>query len=403
MQIPGLWLAGADAGHLAFTMLVVFGAAKLCAEACELLGQPGLVGEILAGILIGPGLLGWVKPDEFLATTAELGVIFLLFRVGLEVKSSDFIKVGKTAALAAAGGVILPFLAGWGIMQFRGVTSIEAIFVGSAMVATSVGITAQVLSARGLLSHRASQTILAAAVIDDVFGLLILAMVSSLAKGEVNYLQLALTALLAICFTAGVVLWGTTTMTRLIPRVQARFRGAEVQFHLALVLLFALSLLATYAGVAAIIGAFLAGMALSETVDHRVHELTQGVSELLVPFFLVGIGLNLDLRVFQSAQTVWLSLLVTAAAVLSKLLGCGVGALSLGRADAFRVGAGMIPRGEVGMVVAQIGLGLGVVSQQIYGVVVFMAVVTTLVAAPLLRVAYRDVPAPIPGALSEVS
>jgi len=126
-------------------------------------------------------------------------------------------------------------------------------------------------------------------------------------------------------------------------------------------------------------------------VDHRVHELSHGVTELLVPFFLAGIGLNLNLSVFADAGTLVLALIVLVAAVLSKLVGCGAGALALGKADAFRIGVGMVPRGEVGMVVAQIGLGLGVVSQQIYGVVVFMAVATTLAAPPLLNIAYRGV------------
>jgi Kef-type K+ transport system membrane component KefB len=148
--------------------------------------------------------------------------------------------------------------------------------------------------------------------------------------------------------------------------------------------------LATYAGVAAIIGAFLAGMALSEVVSHRVHELTQGVTELLIPFFLVGIGLNLDLAAFRDKSLLIFSVVILMAAVLSKLIGCGLGAISTGRANALRIGVGMIPRGEVGMVVAQIGLGMGVVSQAIYGVVVFMSILTTIIAPPLLKYAYRD-------------
>jgi Kef-type K+ transport system membrane component KefB len=372
----------------------VFGAAKLLAELFEQFGQPGIVGEILAGVLIGPGVLGWIKPDSFLTALAELGVMFLLFRVGLEVKASEFVKVGKPAALAAVAGVVLPFAAGWAIMAVHGESTIESVFVGSAMVATSIGITAQVLSAKGLLSHRASQVILAAAVIDDVLGLIILAVVSSMAQGQVNMLQLAITSGLAIGFTVIVARWGTTTMGRVLPRVGARFRAGEVEFNLSMVLLFGLSLLATEAGVAAIIGAFLAGMALSESVDHRVHDLAHGVTELLVPFFLAGIGLNLDLSVFGDLGTVVLALVILVAAVLTKLVGCGAGALALGRKDAFRVGVGMVPRGEVGMVVAQIGLGLGVVSQQINGVVVFMAVATTLIAPPLLRFAYRGVGSP---------
>lgn len=370
-------------------MLVVFGSAKLLDELLERLGQPGIVGQILAGVLIGPHVLGWLGPNEFLSALAELGVMFLLFRVGLEVKSSELMRVGGTASLVAVLGVAVPFLMGSGLLLLWGYPRIEAAFTGAAMVATSVGITAQVLSAKGLLQHRASRIILGAAVIDDVLGLLILALVSSLAKDEVRLLDLTITGLLALAFTAIVAAWGTKAMKLVIPRLLKVLQGSEVQFTLSMILLFALAVLSAYAGVAAIIGAFMAGMALSETVTHRVHDLTQGVTELLVPFFLVGIGLNFDLKAFASASTVWLALAVLAIAILSKFVGCAAGALKLGWADARRVGIGMIPRGEVGMVVAQLGLSLGVIEQNIYAVVVFMSVATTLVAPPLLKLAFR--------------
>lgn len=180
-------------------------------------------------------------------------------------------------------------------------------------------------------------------------------------------------------------------MGRFVPGIEKRLRSGEVQFNIAMVLLFALSLLAMRAGVAAIIGAFLAGMALSETVNHRVHDLAHGVTELLVPFFLVGIGLHFDLAAFSDSSTIGLALIILGAAIASKLVGCGLGALSLGWSNALRVGVGMVPRGEVGMVVAQIGLGLGVIPKPVYGVVVFMAIVTTMVAPPLLNIAYRGV------------
>jgi Kef-type K+ transport system membrane component KefB len=361
------------------------------AEVFERLGQPGIVGEILAGVLIGPYVLGWMAPNETLTLLAELGVMFLLFRVGLEVRSSDLVRVGGTATVVAALGVAVPFVLGWGIVTLWGEPSIEAIFTGAAMVATSVGITAQVLRAKGLLEERAARIILAAAVIDDVLGLLVLALVSAMARGSVNVIELAITAVLAITFTLAVALLGTRAMKR-IARVHKKMAvAAEAEYALAITLLFALSLLSVYAGVAAIIGAFLAGMALSETVDHRVHELTNGVTELLVPFFLVGVGLHLDITAFNNLSNIALGLIILVAAVLSKLIGCGLGALPLGRADAFRIGAGMVPRGEVGMVVAQIGLGLGVVAQHVYGIIVFMSVVTTLVAPPMLKVAFRGV------------
>ena len=245
-------------------MLVVFAAAKLLSEIFERMGQPGIVGEILAGILIGPHVLGWMAPNEVLQILSDLGVMFLLFRVGLEVKSSDLLKVGGTALLVAVIGVIIPFGMGWWIAAMWGEPRVESIFIGAAMVATSVGITAQVLASRGLLNLRASRIILAAAVIDDVLGLIVLALVSGLAKGSVNYLDLAITAALAIGFTAFLATIGSRTARRVVPRMQAKLSLAEGEFALAMTLLFGLSLLAVYAGVAAIVGAFLAGMALSE-------------------------------------------------------------------------------------------------------------------------------------------
>jgi Kef-type K+ transport system membrane component KefB len=175
-------------------------------------------------------------------------------------------------------------------------------------------------------------------------------------------------------------------------------RVGEARFALSMCLLFGLSVAAIYAGVAAIVGAFLAGMALSKSVGRRVRDLTQGVSELLVPFFLVGIGLHLDLGALGNRSTLLLALAILAAAVLSKLAGCGLGAYRLGRADALRIGIGMVPRGEVGLVVAQLGLAMGVISQRVYGIVVFMAVATTLLAPPLLVAVFRGLEGPQPEA-----
>ncbi|MBZ5577820.1 MAG: cation:proton antiporter [Acidobacteriia bacterium] len=377
------------AAQIPLSLLLVFASAKLLSEVFERLGQPGIVGEILAGVLIGPQVLGWMAPNEAIRLLSDLGVMFLLFRVGLEVKATELMRVGGTALVVAVAGVLLPFLVGWGICYLWGEPSLGSIFTGAAMVATSVGITAQVLASRQLLQTRAARIILAAAVVDDVLGLIVLALVGSAAKGSVNYLDSALTAGIALGFTVFVAVFGRRTVKKVMPHVHARARVAEAEFALAMTLLFSLALLAVYAGVAAIVGAFLAGMALSETVERRVAELTQGVTELLVPFFLVGIGLHFEVSAFATRSTLELATLIVLGAVISKLTACGLGALKMGRADAFRVGVGMIPRGEVGMIVAQIGMGMGVMAPNIYGIIVFMSVVTTLVAPPLLKVAFR--------------
>ena len=393
MFVPALLFfdASPESLKVPLAMLTIFATAKLLAELFERLGQPGIVGEILAGVLIGPSALGWIAPNELLSSLSDIGVMFLLFRVGLEVKPAELLKLGGTATIVACCGVIVPFLMGWGLLVWWGQPSIEAIFVGAAMVATSVGITAQVLSSKGLLQERASQIILAAAVIDDVLGLLVLASVSAMAKGQVNVLEISLTVGLAVVFVLLIATMGNRAVGKVMPRIQESMQVAEAEFALAIILLLALSVLAVYVGVAAIVGAFFAGMALSGTVGQRVHDLSHGASELLVPFFLAGIGLHVDLSAFHDSSMILLAVILLFLACISKFVGCGLSALPLGTSDAFKIGVGMIPRGEVGMVVAQIGLTMGVISQNIYGVVVFMAVATTLVAPPLLKIAFADV------------
>lgn len=376
---------------LAFAMLIVFGSTKLLAEMAERLRMPGIVGGLLAGILIGPSGFGLIKYDNLLHALAELGVMFLLFQVGLHIRTSDLLRVGRTAMLVAVLGVVVPFILGWAIMVAAKHPQIEAIFMGAAMVATSVGITAEVLASKGLLSHQTSKVILAAAVIDDVLGLLVLAVVSSMGEGRgVDFVGLATSATVSILFVAAVVKFGSPTVNFVMPKLLARLRSQEAEFAVAFSFLFLMALLATYSGVAAIIGAFLAGLALSETIGKRTHTLASGAAELMVPFFLASIGLQLDLSVLLDPTVLALSIAILLAAILSKGVGCGLGSLSMGWRDASRVGIGMIPRGEVGMVVAQIGLVKGAISQQAYGVAVFMAVATTIIAPPLLGLVYKD-------------
>ncbi|PYT03923.1 MAG: cation:proton antiporter, partial [Acidobacteria bacterium] len=268
-------------------------AAKLAAELFERMRQPAVVGEILAGVLIGPSLLNLVQPTDVLDALAEIGVIFLLFTVGLETRPSDIFKVGRTATFVAVLGVVVPFLAGWGLLSlWPGHSWIEAVFMGAAMVATSVGITARVLSGMGLITAEASRVIIAAAVIDDVIGLLVLAVVSSLAKGSVNYLNIGLIASLAIGFSLLVVLFGP----RVVNRVQQPVKGLKIDHSLlifALVLCFGLAAVASLIGIAGIVGAFLAGVALSEATDGtKLHQQSQTLTEFTTPFFLVSIGMK---------------------------------------------------------------------------------------------------------------
>jgi Kef-type K+ transport system membrane component KefB len=383
--------AAVDHSGVLLSLFLILASAKLMAEVFERLKQPAVVGEILAGVVIGPSLLGWVQPTDLLSIIAEIGVIFLLFLVGLETKPQDIFRVGKKALTVAVLGVILPFIAGYFIAVLWGGSFVEAMFIGAAMVATSVGITARVLGSMGLLDKETSRIILGAAVIDDILGLIILSIVSGLANGAVSLSSLGQTAGLAIAFTIVVGLGGSRIITWLAPRIDA-LKVSKPFFNLGLILCLGLSVVSLYFGVAAIIGAFLAGMAMAEATEDnpKVHQLTSGVTEFLVPFFLVNIGMQLNLSVFRDSNVVVLAVVITIAAVITKFIGGGLGAWGMPKREMAQIGVGMIPRGEVGIVVAQIGLGMAVISQQFFASVLFMAVATTLIAPPLIKIFFAE-------------
>ena len=381
-----------DGSHssLLITLFVMFVAAKVAAEIFERMKMPTVPGEIIAGIIIGPSVLALVAPSDLTNALSEIGVIFLLFLVGLETRPADIFRVGARATIVAVLGVIVPFVAGFVFCRLYGFPRIEAIFIGAAMVATSVGITARVLGQMGLLSLETSRIILGAAVIDDILGLIILSVVSSLAKGGIQYAQIVITAGLAIGFTVFVAVVGERAVRKFQPKVE-KLRLGQPQFIVGLSLCLGLAFVANYIGVAAIIGAFLAGMALSETVQGtQMPRQVEAVTEFLLPFFLTAIGMQLKLDAFLTREIIIVAIVVTIIAVLTKLLGCGLASLSLGWKKALQIGMGMVPRGEVGIVVAQIGAGLAAVTDAAYGVVLFMAIATTLIAPPFLKRLYKD-------------
>jgi Kef-type K+ transport system membrane component KefB len=389
--MPTFIAAAIDHSSVLLALFVMLAAAKVMAEIFERLKQPAVVGEILAGVIIGPSMLGWVAPTELITILAEIGVIFLLFTVGLETKPQAIFQVGRRAVMVGVLGVLLPFVAGYFIAIAWDGSFAEAMFIGAAMVATSVGITARVLGSMGLLDKETARIILGAAVIDDILGLIILSLVSAVSQGSVSYTGLAKTAAAAILFTVFVGLIGSKIMTGLAPAIE-RLRLSKPFFNLGLILCLGLSVASIYVGVAAIIGAFLAGMALAEATEmnHKMHRLTSGITEFLVPFFLVNIGMQLDLGVFRDMSVVSLALIISIAAVVTKFVGCALGAWGMTRREMAQVGAGMIPRGEVGIVVAQIGLGLGVISSHFFASVLFMAVATTLIAPPMIKFFYSE-------------
>ena len=372
-------------GKLLLDLFLMFVGGKVLAEIFERFRQPAVVGELLAGVMLGPSLLALVSPSELTQGLAEIGAIFLLFTVGLETKPRDLLQVGWIAALVATIGVVVPFVLGFFYMRAIDYSTIEAVFVGAALVATSVGITARVLADAGVLSTRVARVILGAAVADDILGMIVLTVVSSLSTGHINYLQLAIVTVEAIGFSIFILFFGSRVVGRFQTRV-ARLRARNSAFILSIVLCLGLSLASIYIGMAAIIGAFLAGLALADHSEQwRLRENAHPVMEFLAPFFFVLLGIQVDLRTVYQPGLPWMIVVVCLLAIVGKLVGCGLGALPLGFKNALRIGIGMVPRGEVGLIVAAVGLKLRTVSPEVYTVVVVMSIVTTLFAPPVLR------------------
>ncbi|HEU4701070.1 MAG TPA: cation:proton antiporter [Conexibacter sp.] len=368
------------------SLFVVLAAAKLGDELFKRLGQPTLVGEILAGVVIGPSVLGLVEPDLALEVFAELGVVFLLFWVGLETKLSDMRAVGAGAARVGVLGVVVPFACGYGAASLLGESSETSVFVGAALVATSVGITSAVLIELGALATRAARTILGAAVIDDILAMVLLAVAVGVAEqGGVDVVAIAWVIGIAVAFVAFVALGGTRIVARW-PDVFHAPRFSESPLLPAVIACLGLAAFAAQIGLAAIIGAFLAGMVVAETKDR--HDFEQEIAPLYAffpPFFFAFIGLEVDLAAFADLETDAALVGLTALAFATKFGAGWLAARPMGRADAVVVGLGMVPRGEVGIIVAGIGATTGVITDDLFAVIVGMSIATTLLVPPLLR------------------
>jgi Kef-type K+ transport system membrane component KefB len=363
-------------------LFVLFAAAKVAGELFEHFGQPAVVGELLAGVLVGPHVLGWAGGEgPVLEVVAQLGVIILLFSVGLETSVAELRSVGRQALLVAVLGVVLPFAAGAGLMFALGNDSTDALFVSAAIVATSVGVTARVLRDLGVVGSDVARVILGAAVIDDILAILVLTVVSGSVEGGLSTVGLVVLAIEVAAFLGVVLLLGPRATRRLSSVV--RIPGVpESPFLIAVLLTLGLAALSEVIGLAAIIGAFLAGLIF----DFRREEVTtqvEPVAELLVPFFFAITGSQLDPGVFADPAVAGLAAVVTTIAVVTKVAGGWLGARGLGRLPALAVGVGMVPRGEVGLIVASLGLGLGL-DPDLFGVVIAMTVVTTLLTPPVL-------------------
>jgi Kef-type K+ transport system membrane component KefB len=379
-----------DGAAILLDLFVIFVAAQLGAELAQRIKLPGVVGEIVAGALIGPSVLGLLDPATILPGTpldvlAEIGVVLLLFSVGLETRLEDLKKVGRSAFLVGVAGVIVPFAVGSLWAHGEGFDWAKSLFIAAAFVATSAGITARVLQELGVLSRIESRVILGAAVIDDILAMLLLGVVTSLqAGGTIHVGNLLLVLVEAIAFIAVIGWVGTRVMRRRAYWLDRPINPLS-PLTIALAICLGLAFLATGFGLAAIIGAFLAGMIASELHqrDELEHQM-QPLLALLTPFFFVITGAKIDLGVFTSGTALWMLLVVTVIAVVTKFAGGFIGALSLGTRGATIVGVGMIPRGEVGIVIASLGLAAHVFSNEVYAVIVAMSLLTSVVTPPVL-------------------
>lgn len=391
-----------DISELLLHLVIVLVAAKLAAEGAERIGVPAVVGEIVAGIVIGPSLLGLVgREDEVLRFLGELGVILLLLDVGLEMDIGELRKVGRASLSVAVIGVVVPMVTGIAAMRLMGESGNTALFVGAALTATSVGITARVFGDLRALATSEARIVLGAAVADDVMGLMVLTVVVRLVtEGSVSPLSILGIIGVALAFLVvggGAGLRLTPILFRGINRL-ARSSGTLVALAFAFTLGFAE--LADKAKLAPIIGAFLAGLALGKTdSSERIRTELAPIGHVLVPIFFLQIGIDAELSAFGRTTVLVDAALLLSVAIAGKL----VAAVGARRAEGDRllIGLGMLPRGEVGLIFATIGLANGVLGEDLYAALLLVVLATTLMTPPLLKARSRTVLARARAALRE--
>jgi Kef-type K+ transport system membrane component KefB len=387
-----------DHGELA-SLLLAFAAAllgaKLFGELSERIGQPAVLGELLAGIVLGPSVLGLVPLSAGIRLLAEIGVILLLFEVGLETDLQELLRVGLPALAVAVVGMALPFLGGYAVTRLAGFSTLTAVFVGATLTATSVGITSRVLSDLKLLDSREGQIILGAAVADDILGLVVLAVVSRIAvKGSVGVWEAGRAAVLSFVFLVVALVVGMP-LGRFLVRVvdRARVRGILVAVSVAFALLLALG--AEAVGSAAIVGAFAAGLVLARTNrGHDIDTAIRPITAVFAPIFFVSVGAQVDVRYLDPTVASNRSALLLAAGLIAvAAIGkYAAGFAAWGNVRRSFIGAGMVPRGEVGLIFAQIGKQTGALPEPVFVAVVITVFATTFLAPPLLA-ALRPRPA----------
>jgi Kef-type K+ transport system membrane component KefB len=380
--------------HILLMLVVMLAAAKLLAELGERASQPAVLGELLAGLILGDSLLRLVNPkDEILHVLAELGAVLLLFEIGLESDITELFRVGWRSLWVAVIGVVTPAVLGFGVSVLLGQPTMTAAFIGATLTATSVGITARVMKDLNILRWGESQIVLGAAVADDVIGLLILAVFSGLVQGEtLSVWQIGKVLVLALVFLAGALTVGLKA-SHVLLKVAEQMRARAALVTAALVFCFLLAALAQLVGLAPIVGAFSAGLVLART-EHRIRitERAGAIADMLVPIFFVMMGAQMNLRAIDVTTPAGLSIVGLAALlIVVAILGKLASGLAVWRTRMrpWLVGVGMVPRGEVGLIFATIGLQQKVFDITVYTAVLILVMVTTLVTPPWLRALAR--------------
>lgn len=369
-------------------LAIVLAAAEAGGYVCRKLKQPTVLGRLLMGVLIGPSVLGLVEPTETLVNISELGVIMLMFIAGLETDLKQLIESGKSSSLIAMGGVMLPLLLGFGVAVLFGMSAQEGVFVGTILCATSVSISVETLREINKLKTRQGIAILSAAVIDDVIGIVLLSVIVGFVKpGAGESAALVLIKILGFFVLAAVV--GIIIMKYAKWLFRAKVISGQIAIT-GLIFCLAMGFVSEKLGVAAITGAYIAGIILSSTpYRNKVTKSMQELSYILfTPVFFVVTGMKVDITHLLNGWIFGLALL--AAAIIGKFLGCGAVAKLAGynTNESVQIGIGMIPRGEVVLIITDMGLRLGVIPESVFASVIFIILATTVITPPVLKVSF---------------
>ena len=376
--------------ELVLQLVIILVCTKLAGDLTVKLGQPAVLGKLIIGIIIGPAMLGWVQNGDLLKELSQIGVLLLMFIAGLETDLEQLRKNWKSAFAVAIGGIILPFIGGYGASLFFGLSNNYALFMGLLLCATSVSISVQTLKDMNQLSTREGTTILGAAVVDDVLVVILLAFMMSLLGGGGD-VSLGLVIGKKVLFFAGAAVLGIFAVPWIM-KLFAPLRVTEALISGALIICFGFSYLAEWLGVAGIIGAFAAGIAISQTpykhdVEHRLEPIAYAI---FVPIFFVSVGL--DVTFDGVGSQVWFIVVFTIVAIITKLIGSGVGARLTGfdLRSSIGIGSGMVSRGEVALIIATTGLTSGLLAQEYFTPLVIVVILTTLVTPPMLKMSFQS-------------